>query len=451
MQALCARIDHIAERTGAAGLDSLAHRVNELTHALDTRVEQVGPLPQNIEALVQALSDKLNHSDFASRDQAAFEHIERQILHIADKLDAADHKTGDLRAIERGIQQLTLQVREAREEAIATAERVARKVAADMADAVPAPGADVSALKRDLESLHVTHVESEQRTHETLEAVHDTLERLVERLATIETGVARRPRRRRPMRRRRSPSRRHRRRCRRSMRRRCSPPNRRRCLRRARCEPIAPREPAPAVPARATPFVHVQRTERPPIDPDLPADTPLEPGSAGRAALARRAHRRLGSRTRPAQARAGPEITGKANFIAAARRAAQAAASEGSPVEGPRSEERTRRRDTDQPDRPLPRRSPPRPDGRREPLLVLYGAIQVIGMFGGDRGAERPAPTVAGTRAAQAAAAAAQGRGAGGTGSARNAGRRRQQPQPRRLRPSRPRPSRWSRPFRRPP
>ena len=189
VQALSTRIDHIAERTGAAGLDSLAHRVTELTQALDTRVEQVGPLPQNIEALVQALSDKLNHSDSATRDQAAFEHMERQILHIADKLDAADHKSGDLRAIERGIQQLTLQVREAREEAIATAERVARKVAADMADAVTAPGADVSVLKRDLESLHVTHVESEQRTHETLEAVHDTLERLVERLATIETGA----------------------------------------------------------------------------------------------------------------------------------------------------------------------------------------------------------------------------------------------------------------------
>ena len=147
---------------------------------------------------MQALSDKLNHSDSASRDQAAFEHLERQILHIADKIEAADHKTGDLRAIERGIQQLTLQVREAREEAIATAERVARTVAADMADTVPAPGADMSALKRDLESLHVTHVESDQRTHETLEAVHDTLERLVERLATIETGAHSAPR---PMRR----------------------------------------------------------------------------------------------------------------------------------------------------------------------------------------------------------------------------------------------------------
>ena len=389
VQALSARIDHIAERTGANGLDSLAHRVNELTQALDTRVEQIGPLPQNIEALVQALSDKLNHSDSATHDQAAFEHLERQILHIGEKLDAAEHKTGDLRAIERGIQQLTLQVREAREEAIATAERVARKVAADMTDV--APGADVSSLKRDLESLHVNHVESEQRTHETLEAVHDTLQRMVERLAMIETAahtapppqayIARQPEpaalvhvpqvyappvqpaEPAPMPERRAP------------------------------EPVAVPEAAAAIPARATPFVHVQRTERPPIDPDLPADTPLEPGSAGRPRSPAERIAASEAALAPLKREPGPEITGKANFIAAARRAAQAAASEGAPVEGPRSEERS----GDATPTSLIGRF--LADRRRalivgvSLLLVLYGAIQVMGMFTGDRGAERPAPT----------------------------------------------------------
>src|SRR6185295_5392503 len=193
VQALSARFDHIAERTGATGLDSLAHRVNELTQALDSRVEQMGPLPSNLESLVSALTDKLNHSDAFARDQAAFEHLERQIHGIAERIEAADQKFGDLGAIERGIQQLTLQVREAREETVATAERVARRIAADMAESVPKSGAEVTALKRDLESLHVNHVESEQRTHETLEAVHETLERLVERLAMVETGVGAEP------------------------------------------------------------------------------------------------------------------------------------------------------------------------------------------------------------------------------------------------------------------
>jgi len=387
VQALSARIDHIAERTGATGLDSLAQRVNDLTQALDTRVEHIGPMPQNIEALVQALSDKLNHSESGTRDQAAFEHLERQILHIADKLDAAEHKTGDLRAIERGIQQLTLQVREAREEAIATAERVARKVAADMADAAPVAGTDVSALKRDIESLHVNHVESEQRTHDTLEAVHDTLERLVERLATIETAP--------PAPQAYAPAPSH--------------PPAPSHVPQVYAPPVQPEpaplpemrapaphaapEHAPAAPVRATPFVHVQRGERPPIDPDLPADTPLEPGSAGRSRSPAERIAASEAALAPLKREPAPEVVGKANFIAAARRAAQAAASEGSPVEGPRGDERS----GDETPTSLIGRF--LADRRRalivgvSLLLVLYGAIQVIGMFGSDRGAERAAPT----------------------------------------------------------
>src|SRR5215213_10033 len=181
VQALSARIDHIAERTGSAGIDSLAQRVHELTQALDGRVEQIGPLPQNLEGLVRALTDKLNKPDAFGADHAAFEHLERQIVGIAEKIEAADQKFGDLGAIEQGIQHLTHQLRDAREESAATAERVARRVAADMAQAVP-QGVDVTALKRDM-------AQSEQRTAETFEAVHETLERLVDRLATIETSA----------------------------------------------------------------------------------------------------------------------------------------------------------------------------------------------------------------------------------------------------------------------
>ena len=183
VQALGARIDHIAATTGASGLDSLAQRVNELTHALDTRVETVGPMPQNLAALVTSLTEKLNGADSASRDQAAFEQLERRIMSIADRIETADQRSGDLSAIERGIQQLTLQVREAREESAATAERVARAVMSDM------PRGDSELVRRDLETLHAHQAESDQRTQETLEALHETLERLVDRLASVETGM----------------------------------------------------------------------------------------------------------------------------------------------------------------------------------------------------------------------------------------------------------------------
>ena len=183
VQALGARIDHIAATTGATGLNSLAQRVNELTHALDTRVETIGPMPQNLAALVTSLTEKLNGADGASRDQAAFEQLERRIMSIADRIETADQRSGDLSAIERGIQQLTLQVREAREESAATAERVARAVMSDM------PRGDSESVRRDLETLHAHQAESDQRTQDTLEALHETLERLVDRLASVETGL----------------------------------------------------------------------------------------------------------------------------------------------------------------------------------------------------------------------------------------------------------------------
>src|SRR6476620_10044694 len=139
--------------------------------------------------------------------------------------------------------------------------------------------------------------------------------------------------------------------------------------------------------------MHVARTERPPIDPDLPADTPLEPGSAGRGRSAAERIAASEAALAPLKREPAAEITGKANFIAAARRAAQAAASEGSAVEGPRSEERSGD------ERPTSLIGRFLADRRRalmlgvSLLLVLYGAIQLAGMFGADRGAERPAPT----------------------------------------------------------
>ncbi len=413
VQALSARIDHIAERTGSNGLDSLATRVHELTHALDTRVEQMGPMPSNLEALVQSLTDKLNGSDRSGREQAAFAQIERQISGIAEKLDAADQRNGDLSAIERGIQQLTLQVREAREEAVVTAERVARQVAADIA---PQGGMEVTALKRDIESLHVNQSESEQRTHETLEAVHDTLERLVERLATVETGVRSAPQT-------------------------AHVPQPAYAPQPERHEPVMPampemralepaaaapaEEPEPQVPAvrAATPFMNLQRGERAPIDPDLPADTPLEPGSAGRGRTAAERIAASEAALAPIKREPAPEVTGKANFIAAARRAAQAAANEGGVIDAPRAEEQSgNETPTSLIGRFLANRRRALMVGVSA-LLVIYGTIQVVGMFGGSDHAETPRPTSGQAQPAEprkvAAPAPAPGCRSGGAGSER--------------------------------
>ena len=166
--------------------------------------------------------------------------------------------------------------------------------------------------------------------------------------------------------------------------------------------PIPPQPPAvippppPQAPAKPAPFMHVQRTERPPIDPDLPADTPLEPGTAN--ARGRTPAERIAA----SEAALGPalgtlkregEVAGKANFIAAARRAAQAAANEGV-VEGTRAEEhKTEQTPTSLIGRFLANRRRALMVGVTA-LLVLYGTMQIVGMMGGSNPPEAP-PRVA--------------------------------------------------------
>ena len=366
IHALGERIDRVAHITSASGLEQLEGRVGELTRALDTRVTEMGPLPQNIESLVKSLSDKLDRTESATSDNAAFEQLEHQITSLVSKIDAADERFANLGSIERGIQQLTMQVREVRQDAAATAERVAHSVAANLAQSMQAPqsGIEVDAIRRDLEALHANHSESDQRTHDTLEAVHETLERLVERLANVETDLRNKP----------------------AMAPAPAPMP-------AAPMPVAAPTPVQQAPMRAPAPVAeatmpalrpaapapAQRTERAPIDPDLPADTPLEPGSMGR--LRSPAERIAASEAAlGAPKREGGEVTGKANFIAAARRAAQAAANEGV-TEAPRADEA---KPEDAPTSLIGRFLANR---RRalmlgvSALLVLYGTMQVVSMF----------------------------------------------------------------------
>ena len=108
------------------------------------------------------------------------------------------------------------------------------------------------------------------------------------------------------------------------------------------------------------------------------------------------------------------EVTGKANFIAAARRAAQAAASEGGAVEAPKAEEhKTDETPTSLIGRFLANRRRALTVGVSA-LLVLYGTVQLVGMFGG--WGEAPEPPRNAPSQTQARRAAQDGGARAGTG-----------------------------------
>ena len=294
-------------RSGGAGdaLNHLEERIEALSHALAERAQSGAAVPPRLESLVQSLSDKIEQIQESRADNPSMGHLEDRIIHLVERLDASDSRLGHLEAIERGLGDLLAQMDDMRTNKQANALR---------AEAESAVGVD--SLKVDL-----------ARTQNSLDAVNGTLAAVVDRLARIETDIRDEGRRRaaetepfeltQPMGR---------------VAARPVPEPPQHLPPAAPLELPEPESPPPMAaalqPVAQPPQPQAQQAPRraaqariAPIEPDLPPDQPLEPGSG-------RPRQRVGARIAVDEARgaSGAQAAGGAsNLIAAARRAAQSA------------------------------------------------------------------------------------------------------------------------------
>jgi localization factor PodJL len=318
VRALADKVDQATGSVGGGTLSALEGRIAMLADALEARNQSGQNVPQQLEAVVNGLVDKIERIQLTRGDHAALGHLEDRIAKLVEKLDASDARLNHLESIERGLAELLIHFEHQR--------------MPDRADA--SPPLEVDALSRDIADLR----HSEKKTLDTFEVVHGTLGQVVDRLAVIETEMRSAP---------------------------IAPvdpaPNEGSLSSPAAPSPLADFEvdapepqptlatamaPPPALPAEAAPSIDLvdapqpiefapptkaatPAPERRPIDPNLPPDHPLEPGSgvarsrtpgspADRIAASEAA---LGGSKPPVI----PDPGGKSNFIAAARRAAQAA------------------------------------------------------------------------------------------------------------------------------
>jgi localization factor PodJL len=168
---LATKIDSLAK--GAASgqaVSALGNRIDSLTDAINASAEIHAP--QGLEKLLSETMEKLE-SVRINTDPAAFKHLEERIAQLIGKLDASDARLGKLTAVERGVTDLLSQIEEFRGPATAPASDPSARPAA-----VDAIARDVVEIKR-----------SEQRTKDSLEAVHGTVEQVVGRLAMIESDI----------------------------------------------------------------------------------------------------------------------------------------------------------------------------------------------------------------------------------------------------------------------
>lgn len=169
VEALAEKVDRIANAAGAGdALANLEHRIAALSDALAERSDAGGHVPPRLEALVDSLSDKIERIQMSRGDGGDTGHLEDRIASLVERLDVSDSRLSHLEAIERGLGDLLVHIEDLRQQ---------------RSGGAPAePVADVSGLKNDM-----------ARTKVALDAVHGTLGHVVDRLVAIEHGLRRAP------------------------------------------------------------------------------------------------------------------------------------------------------------------------------------------------------------------------------------------------------------------
>jgi localization factor PodJL len=326
VQTLSSKVDQLSRAEGNG--DSFAileQRIAALTSTLESRERPTtSENTEHLESAVRALSDRLDRIPVGNDSASAFAHLEQRVSYLLERLEASsDQRGGNLTRVEDGLQDILRHLENQHATVAALAETNRRTVE-------PADSGLIDIVKRELSDIRFNQSEAGRHTQDSLEAVHNTLGHVVDRLAMIEgdlrtvrdapvapSAAAPAPAPRVAM----------------------APQPRPELPNPAAAEAHfvpAPREfhappPLPAAAAVApraiSEILEPHTAPRASIAPDLPPDHPLEPGTRPTGRMASPSDRIAASESAiseiPAAAR---EPVSSSSFIAAARRAAQAAA-----------------------------------------------------------------------------------------------------------------------------
>ena len=270
-----------------ASLTSLAGR-----QAAGPDIERaVRSFGQPIEATLSALVDKIERVERRVSDPEALDQLERQIQMLAARIGDRPGRDPAVASLERSMGDLLEQVSSWRQGAVEAAEHAARTAVAETIDAMPV----AAEVERHLMDIGDRYAAAEERTRQSLTAVHTSLSDVMARLASLETTGTRPD----PMR----PS--------------FQPP-------RAAETAGAPGRTAAQEPRLGASLLEADQPFAPPAEEEVL----LEPGASRPTGRTRQGTPAWQTPTEQASSPSGETPDIKSSFIAAARRAAQAAAAE---------------------------------------------------------------------------------------------------------------------------
>lgn len=178
IEALAGRIESLA---AASNLSQL------ISEGKGPQVARVDLRP--IEDMLRGLAEKIDEAGRPGAETEAFDALEQQISGLAQRLDTAAATRSAETGIERTLQDLVVHLQTLRQDTTAAAEHAARAAMADMGTR-GGPASGIAEISNLLSGLRDTHVSSGRETQDAIGAVHQTLETVISRLASIEAELA---------------------------------------------------------------------------------------------------------------------------------------------------------------------------------------------------------------------------------------------------------------------
>ncbi|WP_076867035.1 SEL1-like repeat protein [Bradyrhizobium mercantei] len=193
VHALAAKVDQLSQMSrGESFGDAFAgieQRIAALASSLEGRERPAGTDNTDaIESAVRTLSERIDRLQVGNDSSSAFTHLEQRVSYLLERLEAADQRSGNLGRVEEGLHDIMRHL-EAQHAHIASLADATRN---NFGSSSPQPMMDsgiVDLVKRELSDIRFSQSETDRRTQDSLETVHNTLGHVVDRLAMIENDL----------------------------------------------------------------------------------------------------------------------------------------------------------------------------------------------------------------------------------------------------------------------
>ncbi len=169
-------------------------RIVDISRQLEQTQAATRDMPQfnELERRMAELDHRLNDAMRLQGEGPARELLEQKLAEVDDRLGRTEHQLQHLETIERAISQLYDSIEHGRTHATEAAEEAANRMAQSIMAQGPqsvslAGSPEIMALEQGLHAVREASQMADSRNQETLEAVHETLEQIVSKLAELET------------------------------------------------------------------------------------------------------------------------------------------------------------------------------------------------------------------------------------------------------------------------